>query len=91
MASTLRSYGNNTIRERGVDVAILGVDMAILVVDIAILAILRMQEKWRGYRGGGEGEVSRVRRLEAGWSTPVSLEIPGATRGVERRVISRFR
>ena len=39
MASTLRSYGNNTMRERGVHIAILGVDIAILRVDIAILGV----------------------------------------------------
>ena len=39
VASTLRSYGNNTTRERGVDIAILGVDIAILGVDIAILRV----------------------------------------------------
>ena len=39
VASTLRSYGNNTLRERGVDIAILGVDIAILGVDIAILGV----------------------------------------------------
>ena len=36
VTSTLRSYGNNTMRERGVDIAILGVDIAILGVDITI-------------------------------------------------------
>ena len=39
VASTLRSYGNNTMRKRGVDIAILGVDIAILGVDIAILDV----------------------------------------------------
>ena len=39
MASTLRSYGNNTIRERGIDIEILCVYIAILAVDIAILGI----------------------------------------------------
>ena len=39
MASTLRSYGNNTMRERGVDIAILGVDIAILGVDTEILGV----------------------------------------------------
>ena len=39
VASTLRSYGNNTMRERGVDIAIIGVDIAILGVDIAILGV----------------------------------------------------
>ena len=39
VASTLRSYGTNTTRERGVDIAILGVDIAILGVDIAILSV----------------------------------------------------
>ena len=39
VASTLRSYGNNTMRERGVDIAILGVDIAILGVDIGILGV----------------------------------------------------
>ena len=66
MASTLRSYGNSTMRERGVDIAILGVDIAILGGDIAILsvdiathgedmAILRMQEKREGLQGEGGG------------------------------------
>ena len=32
VASTLRSYGNNTMRKRGVDIAILGVVIAILGV-----------------------------------------------------------
>ena len=128
MASTLRSYANSTMRERGVDIAILGVDIKILGVDTAIIgvhiailgvdrAILKRQEKRggatgggrdrhsgprckqssprcgysnprcrhsnprcrhskpnkearekaRGYRGREEGEISRVRRLEAGW------------------------
>ena len=140
--STLRSCSNNTMRGRGVDVAILGVDIAILGVEIGILGVdvailgvdiailgidianLRRQEKrggatrggggrhsgprcrhssprcrysnprcrhsnpWcrhsnprsshskpeearekgRRYRGREEGEVSRVRRLEAGWT-----------------------
>ena len=35
----VRSYGNNTVRERGVDIATLGVDIAILGVDIAILGV----------------------------------------------------
>ena len=39
VASTLRSYGNNTMRERGVDIAILGVDIAVLGVDKAILGV----------------------------------------------------
>ena len=39
VASTLRSYGNNTMRERGVDIAILGVDITVLGVDIAILGL----------------------------------------------------
>ena len=39
VVSTLRSYGNNTMRERGVDIAILGVDIAILGVGIAILGV----------------------------------------------------
>ena len=39
MASTLRSYGKNTMRERGVDIAILGVDIAILGVDTEILGV----------------------------------------------------
>ena len=39
MASTLRSYDNNTMRERGVDIAILGIDIPILGVDIATLAV----------------------------------------------------
>ena len=39
VASTLRSYGNSTMRERGVDIAILSVDIAILGVDIAILGV----------------------------------------------------
>ena len=76
MASTLRSYGNNTMRERGVDIAILGVDIAILgprcrhnnrrcrysKPEEAI-------EKGRRYRGREEREVSRIRRFEIGWST----------------------
>ena len=72
VASTLRSYGNNTMRERGVDIAILGVDIAILGVDIAILsvdiaihgvdrAILRRQEKRGGATGGGKGRHSGPR------------------------------
>ena len=65
MASTLRSYGNNTMRERGVDIAILGVDIAILGVDIAILgvdrAILRRQEKRGRVTGGGRGRHSGPR------------------------------
>ena len=59
LASTLSSYGNNTMRERGVDIAILGVDIAILGVDIVILdvdrAILRRQEKRGGGYRGREG------------------------------------
>ena len=39
MASTLRSYGNSTIRERCVDITILGIDIAILGVDIAIFGV----------------------------------------------------
>ena len=47
VASALRSYGNNTVWEGGVDIAILGVDIAILGVyiiaipgvDIAILGV----------------------------------------------------
>ena len=39
VASTLRSYGNSIMRERGVDIAILGVDIAILGVNIAILGV----------------------------------------------------
>ena len=58
MASTLRSYGNNTMRERGVDIAIIGVYIAILGEEIAILgvdiAIFRMQEKKGGATGGGK-------------------------------------
>ena len=64
MSSTLRSYGNNTIREMSVDIVILGVDIAVLGVDIAILSvsieilcvdilILRMQEKKEGATGRG--------------------------------------
>ena len=49
VASTLKSYRNHTMRERGVDIAILGIDIAILGVD---RAILRRQEK----RGGAERE-----------------------------------
>ena len=45
VASTLRSYGNNTMHERGVDIEILGVD----------IAILRMQEKMEGLQGEGGG------------------------------------
>ena len=66
MASTRRSYGNNTMRERdvaiailGVNIAILGVNIAILGVDIAVLGvdrvILRRQEKRGGATGGGRG------------------------------------
>ena len=62
------------IKILGVDIAILGVDIAILGVDIARLdvdiAIPRKQKKGWGLQGEGEkGEVSRVRRLEAGWIT----------------------
>ena len=39
MGSKLRSYGNSTMRERGVDIAILGVDIATLGVDIVILRV----------------------------------------------------
>ena len=39
MASTLRSYANSTMRERGVGAAILGVDIAILGVDKAVLGV----------------------------------------------------
>ena len=39
VASTLRSYDNNTMRDRGIDIAILGVDIAILGVGIAILDV----------------------------------------------------
>ena len=39
MASTLKSYSNNAMRERGVDIAILGVDITILGVDIAVLGV----------------------------------------------------
>ena len=92
VASTLKSYGNNKMRERGVDIAILGIDIAILGVDRAILRRQEKRggatgrgrgrhsgprcrhskpegarEKGRGYRGREEGEVSRTRRLEAGW------------------------
>ena len=60
----------------GVDIAILGVDIAILGVDIALLdvdiAVRRRQKKGKGggcREKGEEEEVSRVRRLEAGWRT----------------------
>ena len=39
VANTLRSYGNNTMREWSVDIAILGVDIAILGVYIAIFGV----------------------------------------------------
>ena len=39
VTSTLRSYGNDTIRKSGVDIAILGVDIAVLGVDTAILGV----------------------------------------------------
>ena len=39
MASTPRTYGNSTTRERGVDIAILVVDIVTLVVGIAILGV----------------------------------------------------
>ena len=39
MASTLRRYGNDTMRERGIDITILGEDIEILSVDIAILGV----------------------------------------------------
>ena len=39
MASTLRSYGNNTMPESGVDIATLGEDIAVLGVDIVILGV----------------------------------------------------
>ena len=69
MASAPRSYGNNTMRKRGVDIAILGVDIAILGVDIAILSVdiailgvdianLRRQDKRGGATGGGRGRHS---------------------------------
>ena len=83
MASTLRSYANSTMRERGLGIAILGVDIALLGVDVAVLGVdiaifgvdianLRRRGKKGGATGGGrrgreEGEVNRVRRLEAGW------------------------
>ena len=68
MAGTLRSYSNNTMRERGVDIATLGVDIATLGIDITTLgvdmtilgvdqAILRRQEK----RGGATGGARRGR------------------------------
>ena len=39
VASTLRSGGNNKMRERGVDIAILGVDIATLGEDMAVLGV----------------------------------------------------
>ena len=39
VASTFRSYGNNKLRERGVDITVLGVYIAILGLDIAILGV----------------------------------------------------
>ena len=55
VASTLRSYGTDTMRERGVDIPILDVDMA----------ILSMQEK----KGGATGGVRRGRLpVKTGWS-----------------------
>ena len=95
VASTLRSYGNNTMRERGVDIAILGIDIAILGVDRAILRRQEKRggatcghrkpegarEKGRGYRGREEGEVSHAKRLEAGWITRES----GGTKSRKRR------
>ena len=42
VAATLRSYANNTMRHRDVDIAILGVDIAILGVNIAILGVGRV-------------------------------------------------
>ena len=52
---------HNIIAGRYVDIAILGV----------VIARLRRQEKGKGggYRGREEGGVSRVRCLEADWST----------------------
>ena len=67
MASTLRSYANSTMRERGEDIAILGVDIdtAIIGVHIAILGvdreILRRQEKRGGATGGGRSRHSGPR------------------------------
>ena len=55
VASTLRSYGNNTMRERGVDIATLGVDIAILGVD---RAILRRQERRGRVTGGGGVDIA---------------------------------
>ena len=78
MASTLTSYANSTMRERGVDIAILGVDIAILGVDIAIIgvdhAILRRQQKRGGATGGGRARHSGPRcrhiRSRCGYSNP---------------------
>ena len=100
MASTLRSYGNNTTRERGVDIAILGIDIAIPGVDRAILrrqekrlhvdiANLRGREKKGGATGGGRRGRLAMQDVLKRVGSPVSLEAPRAARGVERRVISR--
>ena len=48
VASTHRSYGNNTMRKRGVDIAILGVDRA----------ILRRQEKRERLQGEGGVDIA---------------------------------
>ena len=39
VTSTLRGYGNNTMRERGVDIAILVVGIVILGEDLAVLGV----------------------------------------------------
>ena len=93
LASTLSSYGNNTMRERGVDIAILGVDIAVLGVDIAFLGVdianLRRREKKGGATGrGGRGRFAVQDALKRVGS-PVSLKAPRAARGVERRVLRR--
>ena len=49
----------------GVDITILGVDIPILGVNIPILM---RQEQRGGYRERGEGGISHIRRLVAGWS-----------------------
>ena len=72
VASTLRSYGNNTMRKRGVDIANLGVDIAILGVDTAILgediAVLGVHVAILGVDIAILGvDIAILRRQEKGW------------------------
>ena len=71
MASTLRSYANSTMRERGVYIAILGVgtvilsvDIVILGVDIAIIGIDRAKRKGEGLQEEGGVGIANLRRGE---------------------------